>query len=171
MSKLKVYMALSAEGPIQYENRWEFNLMDMANALSRWNIPYDDGIIESNESDIFFDFDDLKNTQIRYIHCFQMIDFDVWISFVNDQCISTKYQCDTMGIISDFGHLPAKCIEIDSYINCFVSMYICPFYDDQIPSEKSFDRFFQMIKINDSYDIDDLISNKNRYNTYNQTEA
>ena len=171
MSKLKIFMAITAEGPIEWENRWEANVKDMANSLYRNGITYDENIIKWDESDIFYDFHELDGSDIRCIKCFEMIDFDQWISFLDDQCISTQYQCDTMGIFTGCGLIPAKNIEMYNYPNCFVSMYICPFYDDEIPSESSFNRFFRMIERNDPYDIGNWIDDKNRYNTYNETEV
>ena len=166
--ELEIYMALTMESPEYYWNGWEANGRDLARSLNKCEIPFDEEIIPYEESEIFFDFDELEGTEIQTIHSFNRITFRKFVEFLDESCIYVSGICETMGILDAMGIIPAKSIESDSYRNSWLSLYVCPIYGDEIPSKESFDRFFTLLEKHDSWELMRMMETKKRYN---QTET
>ena len=171
--ELEIYIAITMESPIYYWNGWEANGRDLARSLNKCEIPFDEQIIPFEESDVFFDFDELEGTEIQTIHSFNRIPFRKFVEFMDESCIYASGICDTMGIMDAMGIIPAKCIESDSYRNSWLSLYVCPIYGNEIPSEPSFNRFFKLLEKYDGCGLMRMVDMKDRFDETetNQMEA
>jgi len=170
--ELEIFMAITMESPKHWWNYYEANGSHLAQTLNQCEIPFDEEIIPFEESDVFFDFDELEGTEIQTIHSFNRIPFRKFVEFL-DSHIYVSGICETMGILCELGHIPAKSIESDSYINSWLSIYVCPMYGNEIPSEPSFDRFFKLLEKYDGYELIRMVDMKDRYDETetNQMEA
>ena len=161
--ELEIIMAITMESPKQWWNHYEADGSHLAHSLNECEIPFDEEIISYEESDVFFDSDELDGTEIQTIHSFNRISFRKFVEFLDKSCIYVAGICETMGIMDAMGHIPAKSIETDSYRNSWLSIYICPIYGNEIPSEPSFDRFFKLLEKYDRYDLMRMVDMKERF--------
>jgi len=161
--ELEIYMALTMESPKHWWNHYEADGSHLAHSLNKCEIPFDEQIIPFEESDVFFDFDELEGTEIQTIHSFNRIPLRKFVEFLDESCIYVSGICETMGILCELGHIPAKSIENDSYINSWLSIYVCPMYGNEIPSEPSFNRFFKLLEKYDGYDLMRMVDMKERF--------
>jgi len=171
--ELEIYMAITMESPMHWWNLWEMNGRDLARSLNECEIPFDEQIIPHEESDVFFDFDELDGTEIQTIHSFNRIPFRKFVEFLDESYIYVSGICETMGILDAMGHIPAKSIETDSYRNSWLSIYVCPIYGNEIPSEPSFHRFFKLLEKYDGCGLMRMVDMKERFDETetNQMEA
>lgn len=161
--ELEIIMAITMESPKQWWNHYEADGSHLAHSLNECEIPFDEQIIPFEESDVFFDFDELEGTEIQTIHSFNRIPFRKFVEFLDESCIYVSGIVDTLGILDAMGIIPAKCIETDSYRNSWLSMYVCPIYGNEIPSEPSFHRFFKLLEKYDGYDLMRMMDMKDRF--------
>jgi len=161
--ELEIYMAITMESPKHWWNLWEMNGRDLARSLNKCEIPFDEEIIPLEESDVFFDFDELDGTEIQTIHSFNQIPFRKFVEFMDESYIYVSGICETMGILDAMGIIPAKSIQTDSYQNSWLSIYVCPMYGNEIPSEPSFHRFFKLLEKYDGYELMRMVDMKDRF--------
>ena len=161
--ELEIIMAITMESPKHWWNHYEADGSHLAHSLNQCEIPFDEQIIPFEESDVFFDFHELEGTEIQTIHSFNRIPFRTFVEFMDESCIYVSGICDTMGILDGMGIIPAKSIESDSYRNSWLSMYVCPIYGNEIPSEPSFNRFFKLLEKYDGYNLMRMVDMKDRF--------
>ena len=146
-SKLTMFIAVKAETPAEWMNSWENDskcvvqiLCDVAPDLSQ----IDEREIDWEESEVFYDFEELKGTRIHTVQFFGEIDRDGIEKLARDGYFSGGY-CETLGILGS-SHLPAVSFEQDSFPKSYVSFYACPLYGGDVPSEPSFYRVIKAIQ-------------------------
>ena len=161
--ELEIYMAITMESPMHYWNFHEMDGRDLARSLNECQIEFDEQIIPYEESEVFFDFHELEETEIQTIHSFNRIPFRKFVEFMDESYIYVSGICETMGIMDGMGIIPAKSIETDSYRNSWLSMYVCPIYGNEIPSEASFDRFFKLLEKYDGHKLMRMVDMKERF--------
>jgi hypothetical protein len=143
-SKLTYYLAISGETPREYLNAWDSDTRDIENALARY-LPadmlsqIDSGYKPIPESEFFYGFDELdQNGEFHYVHFYGEVSRDVAEYLARDGYFSGA-TCDTLGILCARGGLPA--LSFDVYMpKSWISLYVCPLYGGEVPTEASFHR-------------------------------
>lgn len=140
-SKLTAYIGITVETPLNWVNNWENNSKDVANTLCRVVRDIDnikEEYIPYEESEVFFDFNELEGTEIHKVSYFGEIDRDGIESLALDGYFSGGH-CETMGILLGVGSLPA--VSFESYFpQSYFSFYLCPLYAGEVPTKDSFYR-------------------------------
>lgn len=140
-SNLTLFIGVKAETPVNWLNNWENDSRDISRILcdivpnvsqiDERNIPFE-------ESEVFYDFEELEGTEIHMIHYFGEVDRNGIEKLALEGYFSGGY-CETLGILGS-EWLPAVSFEQDSFNKSYVSFYACPLYDGKVPSKDSFYR-------------------------------
>lgn len=139
-SKLTAFIGIQAETPVSWLNWYEANSMDVSEILCRVVSDIDnieEKRIPYEESEVFYDFDELEGTEIHKVSYFGEIDRD-GIETLAFEGYFGNY-CETLGMFTCKGNLPA--VSFDSYFpNSYFSFFICPLYAGEVPKKDSFYR-------------------------------
>ena len=141
---LTYLLAINAETPKVYMNPYEANAEDLCNALAGalYGSPELDNLTEgempAGESDVFYDLDLPDDDTVYHMQFFGTIDREGIEQLARDGWLSGP-QCDTLGIMTGLGILPAVSIEQEMPYT-YASVYVCPLYNGAVPSEPSFHR-------------------------------
>lgn len=144
-------LAVNAETPVPYMNHYESDASTLFNALCDALFGLDSMVqlttdtIKKDESDIFYDFEDLADTDEIYTMTFcgevdrqaiEVLGFEGWLA---------GPQQDTLGMLTGNGVYPAVSIE-QEMPRTYCSFYACPLYHGQIPRTHSFHRVLRALK-------------------------
>ena len=141
---LTYVLAVNAETPKAYMNPYEANAEDLCNALANalYGSPeldnLTDGEMPAEESDVFYDLDLPDDDTVYHMQFFGTIDREGIEQLARDGWLSGP-QCETLGIMTGLGILPAVSIEQEMPYT-YASVYACPLYNGAVPSEPSFHR-------------------------------
>jgi len=142
-----MFIAVTAETPVEWINSWENDskcvaqiLCDVAPDLSQ----IDEREIDWEESEVFYDFEELKGTKIHTVQFFGEIDRD-GIEKLGRSAYFYGGFCETGGIFGGV-HLPAVSFEQCGFPKSYVTFYACPLYGGDVPSEPSFYRVIKAIQ-------------------------
>jgi hypothetical protein len=141
---LTYVLAVNAETPKSHMNHYEANAQDLYNALADalHGSPELEALecseIPASESDVFYEFDLPDDNTIYRMFFWGTIDREGIEQLARAGWLSGP-QCETMGIMTGLGILPAVSIEQEMPYT-YASVYVCPLYNGAVPSEPSFHR-------------------------------
>ena len=150
--KLTFKVLINAETPTKWMNAWEDDARDLCHVL--WEIVgdgsdskgvlVDERIIPVDDSDVWYGLGDLNgNDSIHSVTYNGEVDREGLEKIASSFHIYGS--CDTGGMLGEDGWLPAKSFEVEMP-NSYVSFYLCPLVDGEVPNEVNFNRIIRAIE-------------------------